>query len=72
MATQGKLLEDLKNKLAYEWKNIYRGLAQADVEKRGTVSLHSFNKVAFTHRVYLSKEELKRIELLFGPSLMHT
>jgi hypothetical protein len=27
-----KFNEDIKNKLAYEWKNIFRGLTQADLE----------------------------------------
>lgn len=40
-----KFNEDIKNKLAYEWKNIFRGLTQADLEKKGWVNIQVLNKV---------------------------
>jgi hypothetical protein len=54
--------EDVKVKLAYEWKNIYRAILQADFEKKGTISIGTFNKIIHQHKVYLSREELRKIE----------
>jgi len=61
-----KFNEDVKIKLAYEWKNIFRGLAQSDLEHKGSVSLTTFNKVIHQHKVYLSREELRKIQSLYG------
>ena len=60
--------EDVKVKLAYEWKNVYRSLAQADTERKGSVPISTFNKVIHQHKVYLSREELRKLEQLYGPS----
>ena len=49
-------------KLGYEWKNVYRALAQSDVDRKGTVSIGTFNKVIHQNKVYLSREELRKIE----------
>mmetsp|Transcript_10657 Transcript_10657/g.10766 ORF Transcript_10657/g.10766 Transcript_10657/m.10766 type:complete len:190 (-) Transcript_10657:91-660(-) len=62
----GKFSEDLKNKLAYEWKNIFRGLTQADFERKGTVTIQTFNKIIHQHKVYLSREELRKVESIYG------
>mmetsp|Transcript_23665 Transcript_23665/g.23377 ORF Transcript_23665/g.23377 Transcript_23665/m.23377 type:complete len:146 (+) Transcript_23665:866-1303(+) len=68
-------IAEVKNKLAYEWKNIYRALlAQSSglggmlkgTEERNKVSLGVFAKVAHTNRVFLSKEELKKLQILYG------
>lgn len=40
-----RLIDEIKNKLAYEWKNIYRSLTQADLEQRGTVNVALFTKI---------------------------
>mmetsp|Transcript_28216 Transcript_28216/g.21089 ORF Transcript_28216/g.21089 Transcript_28216/m.21089 type:complete len:85 (+) Transcript_28216:83-337(+) len=37
--------DDLKTKLAYEWKNIFRGLIQADSDRKGSVTIQTFNKI---------------------------
>lgn len=71
VATTAKSLkfnEDVKTKLAYEWKNLYRALAQSDIERKGTVPLSTFNKIIHQHKVYLSREELRKIEQLYGAS----
>ena len=38
-------LDEVKGKLAYEWKNIYRSLIQSDPEQRGIVSTSTFSKI---------------------------
>ncbi|CDW82631.1 px domain containing protein [Stylonychia lemnae] len=71
IATSAKSLkfnEDVKVKLAYEWKNVYRSLAQADSLRKGTVPIGTFNKIIHQHKVYLSREELRKIESLYGAS----
>lgn len=40
-----RFTEDVKVKLAYEWKNVFRGLSQADTERKGSVNINTFNKV---------------------------
>ncbi len=57
-----KFSEDVKIKLAYEWKNIFRALVQADVEKKGTITIGTFNKIIHQNKVYLSREELRKLE----------
>ena len=37
--------EDVKIKLAYEWKNIFRALSSADTERKGSIGINSFNKI---------------------------
>jgi hypothetical protein len=56
----------VKVKLAYEWKNLYRALAQSDTERKGTIPMSTFHKIIHQHKVYLSREELRRIEQLYG------
>ena len=45
VAKSVKFNEDVKVRLAYEWKNIYRAVVQADVEKKGSISIGTFNKI---------------------------
>ncbi len=59
----------MKNKLAYEWKNVYRSLVQADTERKGSVAIGTFNKVIHQHKVYLSREELRKIEQLYSNNI---
>ena len=61
-----KLNEDLRTKLAYEWKNIYRALVQADAERKGTIPVGTFNKIIHQHKVFLQREDLRRIEQIFN------
>jgi hypothetical protein len=64
-----KFNEDVKVKLAYEWKNIYRALSALDENKKGTVSIGTFNKIIHQNKVYLSREELRKIEQLYSSSV---
>jgi|LauGreDrversion4_2_1035121.scaffolds.fasta_scaffold1221747_1 hypothetical protein len=45
MSRASSKMDDVKNKLAYEWKNIFRGLSQVDLEKKGVVNINLFNKI---------------------------
>lgn len=64
----------LSNKLAYEWKNIYRNILQANAErgareKLGSadfVTLRDLDEVCQRFRVNLTREELTRIQKLFA------
>jgi hypothetical protein len=52
----------VKVKLAYEWKNVFRGVTIADTEGKGSINIDTFNKIIHQHKVFLSREELKKIE----------
>jgi hypothetical protein len=39
------IIDEIKNKLAYEWKNIFRSLTQQDLEQKGTVQSQTFIKI---------------------------
>jgi flagellar motor switch protein FliG len=39
------MIDEIKNKLAYEWKNIFRSLTQQDLEQKGTVQSQTFIKI---------------------------
>ena len=56
----------IKQKLAYEWKNIYRTLASIDIEGKGKVSTSEFQVSVTKNRVYMTREEFKKIQTLFG------
>lgn len=64
----------LQNKLAYEWKNIYRSMIAANAES-GTrerlsssdfVALRDFEEVCQKFRVHFSRDELSKIQRLFA------
>ena len=65
-------LDEVKGKLAYEWKNIYRGLIQSDSEQRGIVPTSTFSKILHQHKTFLSREEMKKLEQNFSPSSLTT
>jgi Ca2+-binding EF-hand superfamily protein len=65
MQSQAKSLkfnEELKTKLAYDWKTVFRAIVQFDSEQKGTISTADFNRIIHQHKIYLSKEELRKIE----------
>lgn len=45
----------LKDKLSYDWKQIYRKLNATDTENTGVVSLDDFQKVLHQTNTFLSK-----------------
>ena len=50
----------IKSKLAYEWKNIYRSLAQVECDD-GTIKAKDLQNVCNKFQVNLTKEESKKI-----------
>jgi hypothetical protein len=73
--TSGGLTKDeqiIHNKIAYEWKGIFRDLTLGNLDLTATksdndwVSINAFDKVCMKHRVGFSKEELKKIVKFFG------
>jgi hypothetical protein len=38
----------------------------ADIEGKGVININTFNKIVHQFKVYLSREELKKIELSYG------
>ena len=52
--------------MAYEWKKIYRNLARADENNSGTVNRDQFAAACQLAGVNLTKEEAKRVGLLFS------
>lgn len=61
---------DLRKKLSYEWKNIYRSLLQSDVLQKGSISTQKFNQVCVSNNVILSKEEIRRLAKLSQDPLL--
>lgn len=53
----------VKNKLAYEWKNMYRSFTQAEARPKGfgRVTFQTFQQALNRQKVFLSNEELKSI-----------
>ncbi len=65
MTPKEKIIAD---KLAYEWKNIYRNLLNMDFQETYTVDLKDFEQLCYRYKVLLTADELKRIYKLFGIS----
>ena len=45
MSVSFKGSEDLRSKLIYEWKNLFRQITTIDLENKGTISVNAFNKI---------------------------
>lgn len=50
--------DQLRQKLAYEWKNIFRGLSLQDNKNVGRVGKRAFETTVHQNGVFLSREEL--------------
>lgn len=57
----------INNKLAYEWKSIFRGLMQK-TNSAQVVDVSTFDETCQKYNVNLTREELKKIKKLFGES----
>jgi len=55
-------LDFIKQRLAYEWKNIFRTLTNIDLGSKGSVGLSEFATAVTKNRVYMTREELKKIQ----------
>jgi len=51
----------LKCRLLYEWKNIFRILALADINQTGLVNRDQFIKAINKCKVFLSREDINKI-----------
>ena len=51
----------VRQKLAYEWKNVYRGLHLQDLNSTGKVTRKLFERILHETKVFLTKEELNFI-----------
>ena len=54
--------ESIKNKLSYEWKNLYRQLNSLDVHEKGSVTKKQFEDALKTTGVFLSNEDIKYLQ----------
>jgi hypothetical protein len=61
-ATPRQLDSVTKDKLKYEWKNIYRQINANDVEQNGKVKLCEFNTVLKQTNTFLSRQEIRSIK----------
>ena len=57
-APKKDVLESLKQKLAYEWKNIYRQLCDLDKQLTGSVTMGQFAEAVNKSGSYLTKEDI--------------
>lgn len=62
----GKTKQVLKQKLSYEWKNIFRLLRVQDKEGVGIVSRPQFDASLNQVGCFLSSEELRKVSKLYG------
>lgn len=61
-----KTNQSIKNKLSYEWKNIYRSLNTIDLNSSGLVTKKEFENWVHKNGAYLSRDELSRIHKRFS------
>ena len=62
----------VKDKLQYDWKNIYRRLNADDVDDTGKVPMSKFEKTLRQTNTFLSKEDLNMIIKVIGlPELIN-
>ena len=50
--------QEMKTRLQYEWKNIYRHLNMIDKQARGLVTMAEFNEAVSRYGAYLTREDL--------------
>lgn len=65
-STEPLLDKQLKDKLSYDWKQIYRKLNADDVDNKGTVTMRKFQKALHQTNTFLSKQELEKIQTHYG------
>jgi Ca2+-binding EF-hand superfamily protein len=61
-----ELAEQLRVKLQYEWKNIYRQLNQQDSAEKGLVQRRAFEDAIRATGVFVSNEDLRYMQDTFG------
>lgn len=63
--------ENIKSKVGYEWKSIYKALSRLDQSRSGSVSKNAFQQACQQAGVNLSRDEIKRISQLFPASQLN-
>jgi len=58
--------KQLAQKLAYEWKNIYRALSNADPDNLGIAKLQQFQKACSKCAVDLDRKDLLKLAQSYG------
>lgn len=61
-----KAKQELKAKLKYEWKGIYRHLSNIEKAGSGLVTLQDFTQALTKFGAYLSRDDLNRIVRLYS------
>lgn len=59
-------MESLKNKLAYEWKNIYRYISSKDTGGAGKISQREFEQAVHKNGAFLTREDTDLIKKYFS------
>ena len=54
--------QNLRDKLSYDWKQIYRKLNVNDMENTGRVGIKDFKEALHQTNTFLTKEDLLKIE----------
>ena len=58
--------QQIKEKLSYDWKNIYRRLNANDLSNTGKVSMNQFENTLRQTNTFLSREDLNQITTQYG------
>lgn len=66
MSERSRAEKRLVDKLAYEWKNLYRGFASADPEGTGLISLSDLDEACSRLKIRLTNEDIRQISDLYG------
>lgn len=61
----------IRSKLQYEWKNVYRYLNNADTSQTGTVTRKQFEGALSKTGVFLSNEDVKYLQDNYGDESNH-
>ena len=63
---QKNQIDLIKQKLSYCWRDIYRYLSSNDLDNLGKAPLSQFEEALLFTKTFLSREELKVLQSLFG------
>ncbi len=63
-----EVLDQIRNKLSYEWKNVYRQLNSSDVADTGKINKKQLEDALRKTGVFLSNEDIRNIQEKFGDS----
>lgn len=61
----------LSEKLAYEWKNLYRNFVAQDPKDNGLINIKEFDQVCLKFKINFTREEMRQIKKLFGDESGH-